>query len=602
MKRELWLFFFLLLISFLGLPVLAESRIVLINSPDWKDIYSGIIYANLNGLPFNFLSTEKQFTYKITALQNYKQIVLIEPKANPLVFGYKADLEQKRFDVEKPVVTKTVNLDLGKLTDTKRFILLDGRYPHNAISVVPYSTLTKAYVLFVDKDNIDDIVSLLHEKNAEKVLLYGFIDPAIKEKLAGFNPEEINEGDRFRNNIAIVKKYIELSPVKQTVLTSGNFIEDVIMKGAQPILFIGETEVSDELVDYLTQSDIYVGEVVGNELTRSATKLKRLLKNKGKEFFVVVRFGKATIIGGAEEPKKVSALDMVYLPEGILNLTISSVAYNRATRQLEVTYSNAGKVSVYLRSTIKVIVNGKQLKTTGDEEPFFILPGENRIMGYNADLSEMEPLEEKSMVAELLTRYGEGTKTLDKVLEGSYPVALQQIADDSALEIVKVTYSADIYKSLFPWKTEQAIKVTVRNTGERRTYYKTALMLNRKGVDETLKTEEISSLDTNKEDSVAFRAFLEDVNPKIKVDIAYGGKKDLLFKRLRKEMTMEPVYYSDIVVFSGLVAIVLILLWLLVGKKKKKKKAKKKSKAQKDVGQRNLKQFFWKKNVKKKRK
>jgi len=66
----------------------------------------------------------------------------------------------------------------------------------------------------------------------------------VLDALSRFVPEIINEnGDRFLNNIAIVKKYREISPSKQVILTNGEFIEQEIMSGAEPVIFIGGSNI-----------------------------------------------------------------------------------------------------------------------------------------------------------------------------------------------------------------------------------------------------------------------------------------------------------------------------------------------------------------------
>ena len=70
-------------------------------------------------------------------------------------------------------------------------------------------------------------------------MIYGNVDREVKNTLAKYNPEIINkEGDRFLNNIEIVK-ISEIKHSKQAVLTNGEFIEQEIMSGSEPVVFIG---------------------------------------------------------------------------------------------------------------------------------------------------------------------------------------------------------------------------------------------------------------------------------------------------------------------------------------------------------------------------
>jgi hypothetical protein len=58
--------------------------------------------------------------------------------------------------------------------------------------------------------------NLLLERSPKKVLIYGYVEREVSDNLAQFNPEEINTGDRFSDNVEIVKKYLEIKDTKQT--------------------------------------------------------------------------------------------------------------------------------------------------------------------------------------------------------------------------------------------------------------------------------------------------------------------------------------------------------------------------------------------------
>ena len=563
-------FFFLFVIFLLFIPeALAENTIqntiVVINSEKWEDVYSGIIYANLNQLSFDYLVMEQQAVYHSQTFQNYQKAILIESPDNPIVAGYRFDIEDAGPKVEKLPLTGNLNLELAKLTNATSFILIDPTYPSNGVSVVPYATLTNSYVLFVDKENIDTVVSLLQEKKAQKLLLYGFIDPEAKDKLAGlgFSLEEINLGDKFSNNIELVKKYLLLKPLQQVTFTSGEFMEAQFMKGTQPILFIGEKDIPDALIDFVKGSEISVAEVVGNELTASATKVKRTLASEGKSFYVFIRFGQGKTLEGAEAIKKISSLDLLYLPQAQANLTISSINYNRATQQLEVTYVNPSAIGIYAKSTLKVLDNGTKIKSVGDEEPFFILPGEEKIIGYGLDLSSYEPLEEKELTIEVFTQYGEGAKSLSLVLEASRIINITSIADESSLEALKLTYAADLYKKLIPGSSEErTAKLKVKNTGKVKVYYRPTLILSQKGTAQAYAQPEIYALDENRKESIAFKIDLDGVSLKeqAKVDILYGSRENILAKRLKQEMELTPTYWTDLIILAILLMIAGIII------------------------------------------
>ncbi|MDL5501975.1 MAG: hypothetical protein QSU88_02055, partial [Candidatus Methanoperedens sp.] len=63
---------------------------------------------------------------------------------------------------------------------------------------------------------------------------------------------------------------------------------------------------------------------------------------------------------------------MFPLPKYNLAIDINSVKYNRATKDLEVTYENKENTGVYLRSSIEILSKGVRITTLGDREPAYV--------------------------------------------------------------------------------------------------------------------------------------------------------------------------------------------------------------------------------------
>ncbi len=585
-----WLFFivFLLGISF----VTAENKTVLvINSGNWEDIYSGILFSNFHDMEVDFLSSERQFKYQPKFLHDFAKVILLQPEENPLVYGYFLDLQQERLPVELKT-GKNLNVALARQTKTKNFILLNPLYPHNAVAVTPYAKLTNSFVLFITKDNMEQIYVFLKERGVEKLLLYGFMYPEIREKFAEFQPEEINVGDKFANTVELVKKYKQLTDAKQVTLTSGSFLEPEMLRVKQPILFIGINDIPVVLFDYLKESDIYVAEVVGNELTASSTKLKRQLNALGKNFYVFIRFGQGTTVRGGGAAREVNSLDLFYLPlGGKINLTITHVQYNRASEQLEVSYRNIGDLPLYSRATIKILIDADRKKTVGDEDSFFLLPNEQKIITYPLDLSAYEPLELKDRAAEILARYGENANALDQVYEAILPINITSLKDNSALDVASLTYSADIYKNVILWVDEQLsfvdlqeftawnpskkiIHLDVVNTVHEPVYFKPVLIVTRKGIDEAQQKTEVFSLEGRKSKIISFEIETTgiDFTELMKVDVSYGARQEALIKRLKKDMQLVPSYKTDIIILSVIILLLLRSVWRRMRRRRKEKK------------------------------
>ena len=201
--KKFFLFVFMFII-FVQITCAADK--VIINSEDWRDVYSGMLYTTLLGNPANFLVSDKHSTLILNAIPKGTSVRALSSKNSPFIVGYKAILEGEGYPSEE-VIYNSFNLELAKLLDVKNFIIVDDSYGYNAISVAPYAVVSDSYVLFADRNNIREIDSFLTGRNANKLLIYGYVDRQVKDTLAKYNPEIINkEGDRFANNIEIVKK------------------------------------------------------------------------------------------------------------------------------------------------------------------------------------------------------------------------------------------------------------------------------------------------------------------------------------------------------------------------------------------------------------
>jgi len=318
------------LMSFLfavSIAYAAEPGQVIVNSEDWKDVYSTMLYGSLSGRSVNFLVSNKHATLILEAIPQNTHLWAISSKKVPFVAGYKAIMESKGYSAEE-FTYDNVNLEIAKLLDVQNFIVMDDSYGYNAISAAPYAVVTNSYVLFSDRANIGEVARFLEGRQVKKMLIYGHVDREVKDALSTYNPEIINkEGDRFLNNIEIVKRYKQIKGANQVILTNGEFIEKELMSGAEPVVFIGTNNVPNVIRDYIKGSDIQVGVLIGNELVGTATFIRRQL---GISVFVKFAQGARAQKGAISQ---VEALDMFYLPVYTLNLEVVSLRYNQATKQ-----------------------------------------------------------------------------------------------------------------------------------------------------------------------------------------------------------------------------------------------------------------------------
>ena len=280
----------------------------------------------------------------MNSINKDNDIRVISSDKKSFVINYDSIIRDKGFKGADEVVVKNANLELiNDLPNINNFIIVGNTYGYNAIAVAPYSVLTKSWVFLADRANIAEIDNILSKRNVNKMLIYGFVDREVRDTLDKYNPEVIDNGDRFKDNIDIVKKYLKTDPVNQITLTNGEFIEKEIMSGREPVLFTGKENVPDDIREYIKSSDIKVGVLIGADLVGAATNIRR-----STGISVIVKFAR-----GARAPagaiSAVEGLDLFYLPVPIMKLDLQSAKYNRATSQLELVYKSDSNIPVFSR-------------------------------------------------------------------------------------------------------------------------------------------------------------------------------------------------------------------------------------------------------------
>jgi hypothetical protein len=547
------------------MPVSLAVDRVIVNSADWHDVYSGMLYASIEKLPSNFLVSQKHgaiLLYSIPTTE--KNLLVASSRTQPYVFSYAPFLQSKGYDNATELVSRNLNLDLARRLATTKFIVIDPAYGYNAISAAPYAALSGTYVLFADRRTIDEVSAFLQERGVTSLIVFGQVDRQVKDALAQFSPETVNEGDRFGNNLAMVERYQQLKvattgqPSRQVILTNGEFIESGIMAGSDPVVYIGKSNVPDNVREYIQKSDIQVGILIGNELIGTATFIRRQLG-----ISVFVKFAQ-----GARTPKgaiaQVEDLDRFPMPSYAVALELTSLVYNKATRALEVTYRNPTELALYLKGTI-TISGGTNTITTGDATALFLDKGESKTIVYSTD-TDGQPLllDGTNLTADVFTIFGEGTKSLDNSLQASMKVGQVEIADDALVNITGLYYD----------KSAQKFYVTIENVGPVDAYVQPEildLMVNDAPV--TVASDAVALIRKGKSAKVPVSVAMEEAdflaNPQVKVRAYYGEREIALVKVT--EATFPLTFgggYTQYLIYAGVGLVVLLILFFLGTKKK----------------------------------
>jgi len=546
------------ILTLLLLPLNASADRIISNSEDWRDVYSTLLYANILKQPSNFLVSDRHATLLLNSIPRGTKLQVVSSSRVPYIVGYKSFLENRGYPSDE-LIFDSANLELAKRLNVTRFIVIDDSYGYNAISVAPYAVVSNSYVLFADRNNIDEVYSFLKNRKVDSIIIYGNVDREVINQLTEFNPEIINkDGDRYDNNIEIVKKYQEIKHAKQAVLTNGEFIEAEIMSGVEPVIFIGSQNVPEQVKKYIQESGLEVGVLIGNQYVGTATNIRR---QTGLSVFV--KFAQsARVPRGPISP--VEGLDLFYLPVINIVLDIFSIEYNRATNTLEVTIKNNADQAAFFKGTYTIEdSSGKKFKV-GDTTPIFIDGKEFKTVTY-----EIEPLT-GNITADVYVIYGESKRSLEKVIDKKVNVSTVSIIDESLVDILSLKYD----------KRRKVFLVEVKNIGKTEAYVDIELVdVIVASVRHTFGLEDVARLKKGQIKTLKIRAELEDedieANPKVLVRGYYGQRKQNLIKTIEKEFVLE-LKGVDYLFYASVIASVVLLFLIIITAKRKRKKEEKK--------------------------
>ena len=528
---------------------------VISNSADWRDVYSAMLYASLiDKQPGQFLTSAKDGTILLYSIpKGTNGTLIVSSRSQPYTINYKAVMESQGYTDIEELVTNTANLDLAKrLTNEnniKKFIIVDDAYGYNALSAASYAVVDKYYVLFANERNIGAVDTFLSSITPEKILIFGQVDEAVKTRLARYNPETINQGDRFDNNIEMVNRYLKVKSSKQVLMSNGEFIEASIMSGDDPVIFIGKGTVPPQVVDYIKSSDIQVAVLIGNELINSATAIRRQL---GISVFVKFAQGSRTPTGPIAQ---VEDLDKFPMPTYTVNLAIYSIMYNKATNALWVTYKNNASIGAYMKGTITLTADAER-QVVGDNDPIFIDKNQYKTITYDVVLNS------DNITAAVYTLFGEGKRSLENILEATVNVESVQILDAASINITDVVYDNKNHKFI----------VTVENIGTVDSYVSieaTDLYINGEYV--TVSSPQAVLIKPGKKAKILLDAVLSDTdiqnNPIVNIKGYYGERENSLIKTVYGEYAFK-FKSVDYVTYVSILVIIILLLLILFGRKK----------------------------------
>lgn len=563
---------YLMLATFLLTPI-SLSKVVVINSQDWTDVYSGIMYADYNDLPSTFLNSESPDSVLKTIKQN-EEIMLIESSTKPYIPGFENLLIAQGYEVETRE-TDRMNLDPEFLDELNldKYILVEESYPYNAIIVAPYAELTNSWVFIVNDENVGEVTSRI--TNAENVLAVGMFKNSIKDPLEPYITETISTESKFGDSIEIANKFIEKRPTKQVLITDARRIETELISGsngASPVLLVGPNLLPEETTSFLKENNIKTAVITGNQLSVVGESIRTATN---RETVVFIKFGVGSASGTETE---FSALTMFDLPSYTAKLTTQNAFYSPSQQKLFIKFNNLGDIGVFEFTSFTIKASDEQIAKGTDEEPKFIGGGETHTAQFDVAIPSERLSEELEIT--LYTSYGENPNSLENYITetGKYgppltiKLEIEEIEDNADVELVALNY----------YKNSKKFGIQVKNNGPKAFVDAELPEVEINGIEQTINYESQKELAPGEETELLIPAQLTELEVrnlnKQKVRVYYGEDSELLINRIEQEMDV--TLQEDTSGLTGLitgmgnygigiVVLVILIIAFLFWKKKK---------------------------------
>lgn len=523
--------------------------IVVINSENWQDVYNGMVYANINGKPSKFLLEYKQGIELIQIMEGkYDNILVIQSEDSPVVSGYGSKLQTQGFSVERMSDNPTnLNLELARKSGVKDFIIMDDSFGHNAISVGGYASKSRTMTIFADKENIDEVKDFLDSLDNPKVTIYSRVDREVREALQDYTVERINKGDKFSNNFEILKKHLALSNRGQVILTNGNFIEEEILLGTDPVILVGNNNVPEDVINTIKDSNVRIGIAVGTDIIANARAIK-----EATDINIFVKFAQG-------RNQQQLPLDTFNISGYSFALDITRAVYNIATKQLQLTISNPADNYLVFRGDYEIIADNQSIAKFSDDEVFFISSDSDFSNLYQADLTDYNG-RDVYLKSNLLM--GEDEKALEALSEKTMKIEFVEYIDNSDIEITDVSFD----------KKKQRFNIIIKNKADEQVYARATLVdLVIDNNKETYTSEKIR-IEAKGEASARINAPLEEIdyedNEIIRVKARFGQREDALIKSIEQEFPLKfsafGLDWIKIGMYAGAALLIIIILLVII--------------------------------------
>ncbi len=306
-----------------------------------------------------------------------------------------------------------------------------------------------------------------------------------------------------------------------------------------PTLPVIPPSVYDYIKQKVSSGQVKVAMIVDQDYAQTAYNLKTSINNDlgTKALSVLVKFGESTTSGSGVMP-----VPLFPLPGPVLGLTIDSVQYNGAAKELEVTYADTGNAMEYARSNIVVFADGAYVATVGDQETFPIEQGKKAGRSYPVDIQSGD------VTVNITSYYGSSKKSYENGIQSIMNAGRVQFTDASALGITE--FDRDSGSNDF--------FVTFKNTGNVTDYFRAGADVTVNGTTTTIMDDNVYNLTPSQGRIVKFPGIAKP-GAKIVASADYGAREAFLDKKVQKEYSAEAKADSNILMLLGGIILIAIL-------------------------------------------
>lgn len=556
MRRKIFIKILILLLT-AGLFASAVSATFLINSEDWKDVYSSSYYTfSQNETPY-FVRGDNLGVFNV--LPYGEEVNVIESSEDPMISNIENQVRSQEYDVGNVRTLEDANFDL-RPEDNQNIIIVPEDFPEASLVAAPYARVTDSWVLIANEDNVDQIEGIAD--SSSNAVMIGDFNRVLSNALKDDVDDSITARSKFNLSVKVAEAYMEEKDSSRVRVASGDYLSRGMIEGEMPLLLSGTNYLPNSLENFLFQDpdhNLSTAIMVGNEMTSVGEEIRdnnvtRSGEPTDERINVFVKYGQARA-----DSQSIYAISLFPLPTGDVSLSIQSTTYNPETGNVLISYQNDGKSRMYQLTSFEVISDGDVIAQGGDDEAVFIGGDTNRTVTYDTDLQNLSGRE---AYVEFSTTYGSSPFQLDTYLteQGQFSPPLRrnlsvaEIDDNSNMTIESVEYVQGL----------ERFKIDITNNGDEAGYAQVRLSdVEVRGELQSFATErkEIPPEETK---SLYAVADLDEVdleqNSEVNTVLSYGESSSTLVNSQRVQTDLEVVQRTVTPVMVGAAAAIILVL------------------------------------------